>query len=172
MFNLKLPSNSNKMILYVCVLAVIVIIGAIFISHSIGAKFISLREAPITEATDSYIDVIGTVTVTNKNIPLQVMIRGKKDLFISGWAVDERSKLPAGSVEVNIDGKLFPTTYGLDRPDVANAYKVPAYRLSGFQTTIPVANIGKGEHLMSLKIFMNNKKAYYPAGDIIKFEIK
>jgi hypothetical protein len=73
---------------------------------------------------------------------------------------------------VNIDGKLFPTTSGLDRPDVANAYKVPAYRFTGFQTMIPVADIGKGEHLMSLKIFTNNKKDSYPAGDIIKFEIK
>ena len=163
MFDIKFPSISGKTILYLCVLVVLAIALTILDSR---------REASITQATDSYIDVIGNVTVTSKNIPVQVMMRGKKNLFISGWAVDERSKLPAGSVKVDIDGKLFPTTYGLNRPDVANAYEVPAYRFSGFQTMIPVADIGKGEHLMSLKIFTNNKKDHYPAGDIIKFEIK
>ena len=163
MFNLKFPAPSSKIIVYLCVLIVIIVAMSIFVSQ---------REVPITQATDYYIDVIGNVTVTNKKIPIQVIMKGKKDLFISGWAVDERSKLPAGSVEVNIDSKLFPTTYGLDRPDVANAYKVPAYRFSGFQTMIPVADIGRGEHLLSLKIFTNNKKDFYPVGKSIKFEIK
>jgi len=162
MFNIKFPSISSKTILYVCVFVVIVI----------TLTLLDLRRGSlITQPTDYYIDVIDNVTVTSKNIPVQVMMRGKKDLFISGWAVDERSKLPAGSVEVNIDGKLFPATYGLDRPDVAKSYDIPAYRFSGFQTMIPVADIGKGEHILSLKVFTNNNKDHYPAGDSIKFEI-
>jgi len=163
MVNLKFPLISGKTILYICVLIVIVIALTIFDSR---------RETSITQPTDYFIDNIGNITVTDKKVPIQVTMGRKKDLFVSGWAVDERSKLPAGSVEVNIDGKLFPTTYGLDRPDVAKAYEVPAYRFTGFQAMIPVADIGRGEHLMSLKIFTNNKKACYPAGDIIKFEIK
>ena len=163
MVNLKFPAISSKTILYLCVLVVIVIALT---------KIDLRREASITQPTDYYIDVIGNVPITNKKVPIEVTMGRKKDLFVSGWAVDERSKLPAGSVEVNIDGKLFSTTYGLDRPDVAKAYEVPAYRFTGFQTMIPVAEIGRGEHLMSIKIFTNNKKAYYPAGDSIKFEIK
>lgn len=163
MFNLKFPAYSSKIIIYFCILVVIVIMVSIFIAR---------REAPITRATDCYIDVIGNVATTSQKIPIEVMMGGKKNLFISGWAVDERSKLPAGSVEVNIDGKLFPAAYGLDRPDVANSFNIPAYRFSGFQTMIPVADIGRGEHLLSLKVFTNNKKDYYPAGNIIRFEIK
>jgi len=163
MFDIKFPPNSVKIFLCLCVLVVIVIALTVFDSS---------RKNSITQATDYYIDVIGNVTITSKKVPVQVIMKGKKDLFVSGWAVDERSELPAGSVEVNVDGKLFPTTYGLDRPDVAKAYEVPAYRFTGFKAMIPAADIGLGEHLMSLKIFTNDKKDHYPAGESIKFEIK
>jgi hypothetical protein len=163
MFNLKFPAFSNKTIIYLCILVIIVIALSIFIAH---------REVPITRPTDYYIDVIGNVTITNKTTSIHVTTRGKKDLLITGWAVDERSKLLAGNVEVNIDGKLFPTIYGLDRPDVAKAYNIKAYEFSGFNALIPITKIGKGEHILSLKVFTNNNKDHYPAGDIIKFDIK
>jgi hypothetical protein len=151
-----------KTILYICLAAAILIL--VFFNYKPG-------EGPLPYETDHTIDTIGNITISNKGRPLPVIeIAGKKDLLITGWAVDDRAKLPAGGVEVNIDGKLYPAVYGLDRPDVAKAYDIPAYRMSGFKASIPFADIGKGEHAMALKVYTNDKKKYFSSGEKIKFK--
>jgi len=101
-----------------------------------------------------------------------IIVRNQKSLAIEGWASDETAHLPAGKVEINIDGKLYPVTYGLDRPDVAKAYNVPAYKHSGFKGAIPISKIGKGKHYLQLKVFSNNKKTNSLSKEIVNFEIQ
>ena len=143
----------------------------IFAAVILGLFIFSPEKGPLHYETSYSIDTIGDVPVWNKQRPLPVIeIAGKKNLLITGWAVDDRAKLPAGGVEVNINGKLYPAVYGLDRPDVAKAYEIPAYRLSGFKAFIPLADIGKGEHTMTLKVYTNDKKNYFSSGEKIKFK--
>ena len=161
--NIHKPNfNIVKTILYICLAAAILIL--VFFSFA-------PKEGPLPHETDYTIDTIGNVTISNKQRPLPVIeIAGKKNLLITGWAVDDRAKLLAGGVEVNIDGKLFPAVYGLDRPDVAKAYEIPAYKLSGFKASIPLADIGKGEHTLTLKVYTYDKKNYFSSGEKIKFK--
>ena len=163
--NIQMPNfNIVKTILYGCLIFAAVILGLFIFAPEKG---------PLPYETSYSIDIVGDVPIYNKQRPLPIIKIGrKKDLLITGWAVDDRAKLPAGGVEVNIDGKLYPAIYGLDRPDVAKACEIPAYRMSGFKASIPLADVGKGEHFLALKILTNDKKAYFPAGEKIKIEIK
>jgi len=157
-------NNIFKVVFYVCLA-----IASLILIFSILAP----KEGPLPYETMFSIDTVGNVDIWNKERPLPVIVVSDKNaLFVLGWAVDDRVHLTAGGVEINIDGKLYPATYGLDRPDVAKAYNIPAYGFSGFTASIPVSEIGKGEHLLALKIFTNDKKAYFPSGEKIKFEIK
>ena len=163
--NIHKPNfNIVKTILYICLAAAILILAFFNFAP---------KEGPLPYETDYTIDTIGNVTISNKQRPLPVIeIAGKKNLLITGWAVDDRAKLLAGGVEVNIDGKLYPAIYGLDRPDVAKACEIPAYRMSGFNASIPLADVGKGEHFLALKILTNDKKNYFPVVEKIKIKIK
>jgi len=119
------------------------------------------------------IDILGDEAISGKQGPLPtITVRNQKSFIVEGWASDEGARLPAGGVEVNIDGKLYPTVYGLDRPDVAKAFKTPSYRFSGFKGSVPISKIGKGRHSLELKVFSNNKKTYSSSKEKINFEIQ
>lgn len=159
--------NENKKIPYLLiVIAVIIVIAIFWFVASSG------RRSGIKESTDYAIDIIGKETISNKPRPLgEIQIKGQNKLFVAGWAADTIAKLPAGGVDINIDGNYYPAKYGMKRPDVAKAYDIPAYELTGFNVLIPVSAIGKGKHLLSIRVLTNDKKRSFPAEEIIKINI-
>ena len=62
---------------------------------------------------------------------------------------------------IDIDGRVFPAFYGIQRPDVSKKLNNDKYLYSGFERAIPFKIIGKGQHKLSLKVLTNDKKGYY-----------
>lgn len=79
---------------------------------------------------------------------------------ISGWAVDGTAERLAGGVFVRVDDEFFPAFYGDKRPGVAQRLSEPAYELSGFERTIPVREIGGGEHELSVVVVGGDRRTY------------
>jgi hypothetical protein len=92
------------------------------------------------------------------------------ELTIIGWAVDSTTKLPATKVFLDLDGKLYPTQYGIARPDVSAVFKEPAYTNSGFIATLPSPS-GDGEHRVIVNIVSSGGTDYY-SGVAATFRLK
>lgn len=80
---------------------------------------------------------------------------------VLGWAIDQSAKSAASDVDIVIDGIPFPSLFGTDRSDVAESFKSPAYRGSGFTADIPARKLGKGRHVLSLHVMAANRKCYF-----------
>jgi hypothetical protein len=80
---------------------------------------------------------------------------------ILGWAIDQSAKSAAADLDIVIDGTPFPSLYGTDRSDVAEGLKNPAYRASGFTADIPARKLGKGQHVLVLRVIAANRKCYF-----------
>ena len=113
------------------------------------------------------IDVLNEISLSHQTQP--VVLNRDNNLVIKGRAVDEQTKSLAGGVYIDFDGKIFPSVYGLDRVDVAQAFALP-YRYSGFECAIPVAEIGQGQHVLSIKILTNDQQEYYTS-EVIRIQI-
>ena len=85
-------------------------------------------------------------------------------LDISGWAVDSEVEDSASGVFIEVDGKIYPAYYGLDRVDVADYYGNKNYRYSGYVGYIRFSDMGNGVHDIGIKILSKDKKTYYDAG--------
>jgi len=84
-------------------------------------------------------------------------------LDISGWAVDPEIEDTAAGVFIEVDGRIYPAYYGLDRPDVAKYYDNGNYRYSGYVGYIRFSDMGIGVHDIEIKILSKDKKTYYDA---------
>jgi hypothetical protein len=91
---------------------------------------------------------------------------------VSGWAVDEGLQRPAGGGFIEVDGDLYPAFYGEKKPGVAERLGNPAYELSGFERSIPVGEIGRGEHELSLVVVKSGRKNYERPGKSVTFEVR
>jgi len=116
-----------------------------------------------------FIDNINNIKIEKQKKP--VILKGAKTVVIRGWAVDSEAKDEAGGVYIDIDGKFYPSLYGFNRADVAEAYHVSSYQYSGFEGDILVSEIGNGLHKLSLKILTKNKKSYYSPEQTFLFEL-
>lgn len=85
---------------------------------------------------------------------------------VRGWAVDQQAKALASGVELVIDKKTYRIQYLLDRPDVADGQKNPAYRASGFLANFPASVLGRGAHVISLRVLANDGKSYSETPDL------
>ena len=92
-------------------------------------------------------------------------------VVFSGWAIDEENKKAAAGVDVAVDGYPYGAAYGSSRADVAEHFKMPDSKNSGFKVSIPVADIGKGHHEALIRVFSNDGKTYWE-GLPIEFDIK
>ena len=91
---------------------------------------------------------------------------------VSGWAIDTDDESTAGGVYVDVDGKLFPAFYGVDRQDVVDSFGVQSYRRSGFERYIPISEIGTGVHRLSVVILMNDQERYYQPDQQVALEVR
>jgi hypothetical protein len=105
-----------------------------------------------------WVDEIGSVKNPYENKSVKVSSAG--DFTAVGWAVDKETEMPAGGVDVVIDNTTYAATYGLDRPDVADGQKVPAYLHSGWSFSMPAAPL-KGPHRLTIRIVSSDRKSYY-----------
>lgn len=92
-------------------------------------------------------------------------------LLIKGWAIDQQTHQRAGAVYLEIDGQLYPSYYGLPRADLVERFQRPEYGNAGFQAAIPLSDLGKGRHTISIKILSTNRNGYYSSPGEVTFEI-
>ena len=124
---------------------------------------ISTGLVEVGPATDYNIEHVGDVVqpAPDTVVPFQIAA----DLDVDGWAVDERNKVSPGGIDVVVDGKHYPATYGIARPDVVTHFKnhgAPgAYIGSGFACKIPGAQIGPGSHVLAIHVITGDAKGYY-----------
>jgi hypothetical protein len=104
--------------------------------------------------TRSFIDDVNgqSVSATPISSPRNALVA------VKGWAVDTPSHQPASAVYLDVDGQLFPTTYGDSRPDVAAALSDSGYEKCGFQGVI---DAGPGDHRVLLRIVDAAGRGYY-----------
>jgi hypothetical protein len=88
-------------------------------------------------------------------------IRRSRDAKVSGWAVDGPSRSAAAGVDVVVDRMVFPTTYGTHRNDVAEYFRQPKYRDTGFTATIPANAIQRGDHWLSIRVVTADNRCYF-----------
>ena len=89
------------------------------------------------------------------------LIRRALESKVSGWAVDGPRRAPAAGVDVVIDRTVFPTTYGTHRNDVAQYFKRPNYRDTGFTAIIPANTLARGEHWLSIRVVTSDSRCYF-----------
>jgi hypothetical protein len=111
-----------------------------------------------------FIDQIGSFSNPLSQKALEVS--GEEPLVIAGWAVDSQAKTPADGVEVVIDNQAYVARYGLERQDVAQAHKTPAYAASGFMYSAPAQSFGKGRHSLTVRTIARGRQAYYESSPI------
>jgi hypothetical protein len=88
-------------------------------------------------------------------------IRRSKDSKVSGWAVDAPRRSAAAGVDIVVDRLVFPATYGLHRNDVAEYFRQPKYRDTGFAATIPANAIPSGDHWLSIRVVTADNRCYF-----------
>ena len=93
-------------------------------------------------------------------------IHSSIDSKVSGWAVDHPNRAPASGVDLVIDRMVFPSSYGAHRNDVAQFFRRPSYRDTGFNATIPAHAIAAGEHWLSLRVVSSQGSCYYQSPSV------
>jgi hypothetical protein len=123
--------------------------------------------AAIKGATAQFVDAINDINKLDD----VAHVPARENMTVSGWAVDSPNVQLAAAVWIDIDGKLYQARYGISRPDVAAALKVPAYAPSGFEAMIPASDISSGLHRLTLKIVNHDGSGYY-VGRTIQFDYR
>lgn len=98
--------------------------------------------------------------------PGSIRINRAGGLKIVGWTVDRVRETTAAGVDVALDQVPFPSMYGWDRADVAQHFKRPSYRHSGFMADIPRDKLQKGEHRLSVRVAAATRDCYYESAPI------
>jgi hypothetical protein len=93
-------------------------------------------------------------------------------LIVEGWAVDAQARKSAGNVYLEIDDRLYAAYYGFPRGDIAERFQIEAYHASGFQIGIPISDLGKGRHTISVKILSHDRQGYFSSVDDATFELQ
>jgi len=133
-----------------------------------------LSAAP--SSTLSEVESISGVEVNQEDQPLSIPAEEESFIEVTGWAVDAESEDEAGGVYLDIDGRLFPAFYGMDKKGsdtraLAEYYDNPTYRHAVFERAIPVSEIGTGTHGLSIVVLSNDKERYYRPNQEVAFEI-
>jgi hypothetical protein len=111
------------------------------------------------------IDRLGSRADSPLSQPVEVSVGGA--LVVAGWAVDPQATAPAEGVEVVINNKAYVAHYGLDRPDVAQAYQTAAYFGSGFLYSAAAKAFGTGTHSLTIRAIAKGRHAYYESTPVM-----
>ncbi len=83
------------------------------------------------------------------------------DIEVVGWAMDPDTKQPASKVYLSVNGTLFSTECGVERADVANYFKNPAYQKSGFRAKFSRSAFTPGVYSLEVKVLSSDKSSYF-----------
>jgi hypothetical protein len=120
--------------------------------------------------TYTHIDTLNMKIIHLQKDHITIDKTNEDSIEISGWAVDKHANGPAKAVFITIDDELnIPTIYGLDRPDVANAYNNKNYRYSGFRASFASSILDEGPHNFTIKIVSKDGDGYYTSNQIVPF---
>ncbi|AEE14468.1 hypothetical protein Thena_0836 [Thermodesulfobium narugense DSM 14796] len=100
----------------------------------------------------------------NKQYKLVINVYDSINLY--GWAVDPFALNTASFLYADIDGKLYPLTYGFPRKDVVRLFKIPQFKFSGFNSNVSIKDLPNGKHEFSLIVVNHNETAYYQTNNI------
>jgi hypothetical protein len=132
--------------------------------------------SPADAATKSRMQTINDIQVHRaprvRGEPTVALPQEAQFVTVTGWAVDAWAKEAAGGVYIDVDGKIFPAYYGLERGDVAQVFKEPAYHYSGFEGSIRASKLGEGMHALSIVVLTSDKERYYGPHQKVDLEIK
>lgn len=127
----------------------------------------------ISTNTHLAIDTINGHPLTQNKSPIIIDSGSENTITVTGWAIDKQAQKIAGGVLVSVDRKIdIPAFYGIERPDVANAFKDDKYHFSGFSASFAVSILKKGRHTLSLKIINAAKNGYYEPDKNINLIVK
>ena len=127
------------------------------------------RLSKINADTYGHIDVINQ---TGQTEPITIDKGEIGTIEIMGWAVDKNADGPASAVFITIDDEMnIPSIYGLDRPDVADAYKNKNFRYSGFRASFASSILEDGPHTLKIKIVSKGGAGYYTSSQIANLSV-
>jgi phosphoglycerol transferase len=109
--------------------------------------------------TPQNLEWVGVTAIPFNQPHVDVPLAG--DFFVTGWAVDRRTRGVAGDVDIVVGDNAYPAFYGIERADVADALKVPGYRPSGYTARLMGSEIGTGLQPLSIRILANDRSCYY-----------
>jgi hypothetical protein len=102
------------------------------------------------------------VTLAGAKGAVSVSFSPDRALTFSGWAVDGDAANAADGVYLVVDGsRRFPAAYGIDRPDVAQAFHAPNAERSGFAVDVPPHVFHAGAYRLGLLVVDKSGKGYY-----------
>jgi hypothetical protein len=113
-------------------------------------------------STSSSLDVVNGQIVAIQPVA-RLNLRTDDTVTITGWAVDARTRSPAADVFLLVDDRVVvPTMYGGDRPDVADAFKMPEYRRVGYTASFGIQVLGPGRHTIAEHVIGSDGKSVFP----------
>jgi hypothetical protein len=124
---------------------------------------------PLTQFPAFYLDRVGTIFDPLKKPGSSVA--GNAPIDMSGFAFDTVAKAPSKGVDLEVDGRLYGSTYGSSRPDVAAANKNPALTMTGYKATFAPGALSAGPHEVVVRVLTADGKAYYKS-PTIKFTVQ
>jgi len=137
------------------------------------SKLIKLQELGRYRQSDKQsnyaIDNVNGQVVQKQNFPL---ILTDEVIEINGWAYDSPNNILADGIYIKIDDLYFKASYGINRDDVGKYFKNDKIADSGWNISIPVDEIGKGNHIFAVIIVSKNDSVFYNTNSNIPFLIK
>jgi hypothetical protein len=89
---------------------------------------------------------------------------------VQGWALLDGKA--AGGVFVELDGKPWPAEYGSPRPDVGALFHTGSASPFGFEWSVPVWDLGKSWHELTVKIMAPDQAGYYDGDRKLRFRME
>jgi hypothetical protein len=101
-----------------------------------------------------------------------ISARAGTAIMLQGWAVDPKALRAGKGALAFVDGRLVASgPYGADRPDVAQDYKVPEFRFSGYHVDVPTSGMSPGAHELRLVMVSPDAKHYESFGPVLRLTI-
>ncbi len=133
-------------------------LGSMNVANLVNSWPVTAAKAPVG-VTGSAVDAVTKATTVTYG----------DNLLVTGWAADYQDGAPVKQVQVLIDGKVAGNAVlGIARPDVATAYKNPAWTNSGWTFTYLPTSLSIGSHTvtavatdsLALTATLTNSKAF------------
>jgi hypothetical protein len=101
-----------------------------------------------------------------------ISARAGTAITLQGWAVDATALRAGKGALAFVDGRLVASgPYGADRPDVAQHFKIPEFRFSGFHIDVPTTGMSPGAHQLRLVMVSPDAKHYESFGPVLRLTI-